>query len=367
MDMKAAVIRTQGGPFSIETLSIDEPRDDEVLVRIVATGICHTDQEAVLGNLPPFAPSILGHEGAGIAEKVGAAVTHVKTGDHVVLSYPHCGHCAACDAGDPIKCPDVIALAISGVRQDGSPTVTDPSGAPVNAVFFGQSSFASRALARGPGVVPIRKDAPLDMMGPLGCGIQTGAGTILNTLKPPAGASIAVFGAGAVGLAAVMAARIAGCGRIVALDRTPARLALAAELGATETVDVSGKTLADIRAAVGEVNFSVEASGATEATEAAIAVLAPHGRCALLGVAKPGSEIRISHEHLLNCRTVTGVMQGDADPQTFIPRLVDYFMAGDLPIDRLIRFFDLHKINDAFARSANGEVIKPVLRMPLHG
>jgi aryl-alcohol dehydrogenase len=366
MDITAAVIRTQGGPFSIESLSIAEPREDEVLVELFATGICHTDQEAVLGHLPPNAPAIFGHEGAGIAIKVGTAVRNVSVGDHVVLSYPHCGHCAHCTSGDPVRCPDVIPLAISGVRTDGSPTVEDASGAPINAVFFGQSSFASHALARWPGVVPIRKDAPLELMGPLGCGIQTGAGTVLNTLRPSEGDSIAVFGCGAVGLAAVMAAKVSGCSRIVALDRASSRLELARELGATDVVDVSDLTLEAIKEAVGEVRFSVEASGSRQASEAAVAVLAPHGRCALLGVSKPGTTITLNHEHLLNCRSVVGVMQGDSDPQTFIPRLVELFMAGQLPVDRLVQFFPLDAIEQAFAASASGEVVKPVLRMPGH-
>lgn len=363
MDIQAAVLREQGGPFAIETLSIDEPRDDEVLVRIVATGICHTDQEVVLGHMPPAPPAVLGHEGAGVVERVGAGVSHVRPGDHVILSFPSCGHCEHCDAGEPVLCAEVIPLAISGTRSDGSAILRDRSGSPVNSAFFGQSSFANFVIARYPNVVPIRRDAPLELLAPLGCGIQTGAGTVLNRLRPKPGSSIAVFGAGAVGLAAVMAAKISECSRIVSVDVNARRLELARELGATETVNVSGLSDEDVVRAVGEVENSIDASGNGQAINAAVAVLKMHGTCALLGVSKPGTRINVDHGYLLNSRTIVGVMQGDANPQTFIPQMVELFVAGKLPVDRLIKSFDLSDINAAFAASASGEVIKPVLRM----
>ena len=363
MTVQAAILREAGGAFAIEDVSLDALRPDEVLVRIVATGICHTDQEAVLGHMPPPVPAVFGHEGAGVVEAIGQEVRNVAPGDHVVLSFPHCGHCAACEAGDPVRCPEIIPLAISGARSDGTTTMHDAEGERINAVFFGQSSFATYSIARWPNVVPIAKDVPLELMGPLGCGIQTGAGSVLNSLKPKQGSSIAVFGAGAVGLAAVMAAKVAGCGRIVVVDRIESRLALARDLGAAETVNADGLSPDEVVAKVGEVDASVEASGAGPAIEAAIRSLAYHGRCVLLGVAKPGTMINVPHELLLNCRSVIGVMQGDANPETFIPQLVELYRSGRLPLDKLVRFYDFTDIQRAFADSASGETIKPVLRM----
>lgn len=363
MMVQAAILREQGGDFAIEEVVLDALRSDELRVRIVASGICHTDQEAVLGHLPPPVPAVFGHEGAGVVEAIGSEITHVAIGDHVVLSYPHCGHCPACDAGDPVRCPDIIPLAISGARSDGSATMHDSGGAAVHAVFFGQSSFATHAIARGPNAVRIDRDVPLDLMGPLGCGIQTGAGAVLNSLRPRAGSSLAVFGAGAVGLAAIMAAKIAGCSRIVAVDRVASRLALAKELGATETIDVGDKTVEQTVAAIGEVDATIEASGAAPAIEAAVKSLAYHGRCILLGVAKPGTTLTVPHELLLNCRSVTGVMQGDSNPAQFIPLLIEHYKAGRLPLEKLVRFYDFGDIQTAFADSAAGSTIKPVLRM----
>jgi aryl-alcohol dehydrogenase len=362
---QAAVLRQQGGTLAIEDVTLDALRPDELRVRIVACGVCHTDLEAIEGNLPPPAPAVFGHEGAGIVEDVGAQVTHVVPGDHVVLSFPHCGHCAACRSGDPVLCPQIIPLAVSGTRQDGSPTMRDASGEPVNAAFFGQSSFATHVITRAPNAVRIDPEVPLDLMAPLGCGIQTGAGAVLNSLRPAPGSSIAVFGAGAVGLAAVMASRIVGCERIVAVDRVASRLELAKRLGATETVDVTGQSIDETIAAVGEADATVEASGAAQATEVAIRSLAYHGRCILLGVAKPGTMINVSHDLLLNCRSVTGVMQGDADPARFIPLLVEHYRAGRLPLEEMVRFYDFADIAQAFADSAAGSTIKPVLRMPV--
>jgi len=363
MNVEAAVLRMTDGPFCIEPLQIDAPRADEILVRVVATGMCHTDHEVVHGHMPPAAPAVLGHEGAGVVEAVGAAVTRLVPGDHVVLSFPSCGTCPACQSGTPVRCDRIVALSISGARADGSPTLRDAQGCPVHGCYFGQSSFATRALARANDAVKVRKDAPLELLGPLGCGVQTGAGTVLNTLKPSPGSSIAVFGAGAVGLSAVMAAKIAGCGTVVVVDRVASRLALALELGATHVVNADRQDALTEIQKLGGVDHSVEASGHPRAVEAAIMALKPHGVCALLGVAAPGTKITLEHSHLLFLRTVVGVMQGDANPQTFIPKLVDYFLEGRLPVDRLSRLYELKDINQALRDSASGAVIKPIIRL----
>jgi aryl-alcohol dehydrogenase len=363
MRIEAAVIREADAPFRIEPLELDDPRPNEVLVRIVAAGICHTDLAVVHRDLPAPTPIVLGHEGAGIVERVGAAVTHLAPGDHVVLTFPYCGECSKCRGGRPAFCEKIMTLAISGGREDGSRTLKDAKGS-VCGCFFGQSSFATHALAYGNNAVKVPREAPLELLAPLGCGIQTGAGTVLNVFKAPPGSSIAVFGCGAVGLAAVMAAKMSGCTRIVAVDRVPSRLEVARSVGATHVVDAGAQNSNEQLAALGEVDFSVEASGNSRALESAVKILKPFGgTCAILGVPSPGSPVTFDHSHINVGRSIIAVTQGDAQPQSFIPFLVKKFLDGELPLDKLVRAYDLKDINTAAADSAAGRTIKPVLRM----
>ncbi len=231
-------MRGKGGPFQIETLTVDQPRADEVLVRIVATGMCHTDIVIRDQVYPVPLPIVLGHEGAGIIERVGSAVRKVIPGDHVVLSFMSCGHCTRCAMGQPAYCERGHPLCFGGTREDGSTASRDSRSEPVHDHFFGQSSFGTYALANERTVVKVPKDLPLERLGPLGCGIQTGAGSVMNALKIGTGASFTAFGSGSVGLSAVMAARIVGATTIIAVDVVASRLALAKELGATHTVNL---------------------------------------------------------------------------------------------------------------------------------
>src|SRR5438876_6487637 len=252
MKITAAVVPIRSAPFELQTLDLAGPRDDEVLVRIVASGMCHTDLHARDGYFPnlPY-PIVCGHEGAGIVEEVGAAVSDLAPGDPVLISFPWCGNCDPCRAEKPSYCVQGRALKSSGKRADGS-TPMSRDGAPVYSCFFQQSSFATFALAPAKDVVRIRRDAPVEMLGPLGCGLQTGAGAVLNVMQPHQGQSIAIFGVGGVGLAGLMAAKIAGCDPIIAIDRLPARLGLARDLGATHTLESKGpETLAEIRKVTG--------------------------------------------------------------------------------------------------------------------
>jgi aryl-alcohol dehydrogenase len=364
MRIEAAVTRQANAPFHIESLELDEPRPNEVLVRIVAVGICHTDLAVVHQDLPAPTPIVLGHEGAGIVERVGAGVTHVVPGDHVVLTFPYCGECSKCRAGRPAFCEKIMTLAISGGREDGSRPLKDGAGS-VCGCFFGQSSFATHALAYANNTVKVPREAPLELLAPLGCGIQTGAGTVLNTFKAPPGSTIAVFGCGAVGLAAVMAAKLSGCSRIIAVDRVASRLEVATAVGATHVVDAGAPDANRQLEALGEVNFSVEASGNSRALEAAVKILKPFGgTCAILGVPSAGSRVTFDHSHINVGRSIVAVTQGDAQPQTFIPFLVKTFLDGKLPLDKLVRIYDFAEINAAVADSAAGRTIKPVLRMP---
>ncbi len=249
MEIKAAVARGAGQPFTLETAALDQPVGDEVLVRIVGVGLCHTDLVARDQTVPYPLPAVLGHEGAGIVERTGPLVRKVAPGDHVVLTFASCGQCPACEAGRPAYCGEFAMRNFGGTRATGGATLRGHDGSDLCGCFFGQSSFASHAIASERNVVKIAADVPLDIMGPLGCSIQTGAGAVLNALQPPTGSSIAIFGAGPVGMAALLAARVAGCDRIIVVDLKQARLDLALELGATDVLNAAeGDPVTAIRA-----------------------------------------------------------------------------------------------------------------------
>ena len=254
-----------------------------------------------------------------------------------------------------------------GRRADGS-TLMSRNGTPVYSAFFQQSSFGTYALTQERYAVKVRKDAPLEALGPLACSGQTGAGAVLNAMQPQPGDSLAIFGVGAVGLSALMAAKIAGCDPIVAVDVHAHRLALARELGATHTIDHTGrdKVVDDVRAgAPGGVRFAIDTSALPSVFREAIDALMPGGTCVLLGSAPPGTDVAIEMPFLQQGRIVRGVVQGESLPQKFIPQLVDLIVAGKFPIERMIKFYDFADINLAAAESSSGVAIKPVLRMPV--
>jgi aryl-alcohol dehydrogenase len=350
--IRAAVLRGAGRPLAIEALDIEGPRDDEVLVRIVASGICHTDIDVCDGGVPGAA--VLGHEGAGVVTEVGRAVRAVKPGDHVVLSYQSCGRCAACGDGRPARCRHFWQLNFGFERFDGTSAYRVGG---VEGHFFGQSSFATHSLVNERNIVSVDRDLPLELLAPLGCGLQTGAGTVLQSLGMTAGQSLAVFGVGTVGLAAVMAARLVGAEPIIAVDLRPHRLTIARGLGATRALDSRKSDVAGEIARItgGGVDCVVEGTGDAALTRAGIALLNAGGRMALLtggaGRTLPGD------------RQVIGVIQGDAVPQTFIPRLIALWRQGKFPYDRLVKIYDFSDINQAIADSKVGKTIKPVLKM----
>jgi aryl-alcohol dehydrogenase len=367
MRITAAVVPSRSAPFAIETIELCEPRADEVCVRILASGMCHTDlhgRDGYFASMPY--PAVFGHEGAGVVACVGSAVSKVAPGDHVIISFPWCGSCSNCRRHMPAHCLQSSRLKMSGTRPDGS-TLASKDGAPVFGAFFQQSSFATHAIANERFVVPVRRDAPLERLGPFACSIQTGAGAVLNVLRPAAGDSFAVFGVGGVGLSALMAARLCGCDPIIAVDIHAHRLALAADLGATHVInhrscsDVVGK----VRTITGDgVRFAVETSALPEVLQEAVRVLMPLGECVLLGSARAGVQAALEMPFLQHGRSVRGVIQGWSQPQSFLPKLVDLMMEGKLPVDRMMTFYDLSDINRAAAEASAGAAIKPVLRMP---
>lgn len=364
MKTTAAVVRERSGSFLLEDIDIAEPRDDEVLVRVVGAGICHTDLAARNQYLPFPLPGVLGHEGAGVVEKVGARVSKVKPGDHVVLAWLTCGTCPACQSGEYVFCPSFFPYNIAnGTRPDGTYTLSDATG-PVHGHFFAQSSFAHFALANERSVVRVPEDVPLEVLAPLGCGVMTGAGAVINSLRPRAGQSIAVFGVGTVGMSAIMAAAVVGCTTIVAVDTVPARLETARHFGATHTVNATqvDATAAVIDATEGGANFSLECVGNPKVFRQSVDVLARRGTCGLVGAVAPNTEVTLNMDLIMNGRAVRGIIEGDAIPDQFIPRLIELNRQGKFPFHELITFYPFDQINHAVEDMEAGRVVKPVLR-----
>jgi aryl-alcohol dehydrogenase len=367
MKITAAVCRETHQPFSLETLELEAPRENEVLVRIVATGICHTDVN--MRNTDGFTPkpTVLGHEGAGIVEKTGASVKKVKPGDPVVITFDSCGTCNSCIRGDAAYCQHMGRHAFSGKRIDGS-TALRKGNEQIHSHFFGQSSFASFSICTERNVIPVDPSVPLELLGPLGCGIQTGASTVINALKVQAGSKIGILGAGSVGLSSVMAARLCGAATIVALDTHAARLEMARELGATHLINGAQEdTFARIREIAPQgLNYVIDTTGHLNIIKEAVNHMAPRGVCALINTAK-GADAHVNIlQMVLGGRTVRGVLQGDSVPEIFIPQMIELYKQGHFPFDRLIRFYDFADINQAVEDMESGVTIKPVIRMPGH-
>jgi aryl-alcohol dehydrogenase len=324
MRIQAAVLSGRNGTWDIGPVDLDECRPDEAIVEIVSSGICHSDLAVRSGDIPlPELPAVLGHEGAGRVLSVGSAVTKVQPGDHVILSFAYCGRCAPCNAEAPARCTEFMRLNVGGRRDDGSHTHSR-DGRPLSS-FFGQSSFATHSIVRECNMVKAPDDLPLEILSAFGCGIQTGAGTVLNSIQPEPGSSIAIFGAGAVGLSAVMAAKIAGCARIVAVDLNPDRLELARDLGATDTFDARQPDILDrIREVGGDgVDHCMDASGAPSAVALAISVTKMRGSVSLVGVPPANAMLNVPLGQLLAIK-VQGVTEGESNPDVFIPQLIKY-------------------------------------------
>ena len=365
MEIKAAVVFETSGPFRIEQLELCDPNDDEVLVRIVGAGICGTDLGAQHGHLPiPPPPSVFGHEGAGVVERVGARVTKVKPGDHVALAWDYCGTCPSCKQGKELYCLNFFLHNFHGARPDGTTTLKKGDQT-IHGSFFYQSSFANFALANERNVVKVPEDVPLEILGPLGCGVMTGAGAVMNSLKPGPGASIAIFGAGPVGMSAVLGADVCGCTTIIAVDVNASRLEMAKELGATHTVNAGEvdpvEAIMDITG--GGAEFSLECVGNPKVLRQAVDVLPRLGVCGLLGVVPPGTEVSLDMDLIMNGRTVKGILGGDAIADLFIPKLIELYKQGRFPFDRMITFYPFDEINRAVEDMAKGKVMKPVLRL----
>lgn len=367
MLIKAAVCRAPRAPMAIEEVELEDPRDDEVMVKITSCGVCHTDIAMRDRHFPIPLPVVLGHEGAGIVEKVGKTVIGLEPGDPVVVTYSSCGRCPSCYAGAPGLCHDIYKYNFICARFDGT-TALKKGGETIHSHFFGQSSFATHIITRPCNILKLDSTKDMDLFGPLGCGIQTGAGAVMNALRPRPGDSLAAFGIGAVALSAIMAARVCGLTTIIAVGRNDKKLETAMEMGATHTVnstkvDNVAHAIRDITGGAG-VNFSVETSGIQELIGQAIDCLSIMGKTVILGSSAKGTQIQTDATAFLNSgKTVLGSVEGNCVPQDLLPRLIALYRQERFPLDKMIRFYPFEKINEALEDSEKGRVLKPVLKM----
>jgi aryl-alcohol dehydrogenase len=357
----AAVLREAGGPYSLESVELDDLRSGEVYVRIEACGLCHTDTN--MQHIVPM-PAVIGHEGAGVVEEVGPGVDYVKPGDRVIISWPACGVCPNCTAGKRYICDDQFGLLFRGTRPDGSKTIKW-NGEWISGSFFQQSSFATRVIAPAEALVKVEADVPMEILAALPCGVMTGAGSVLNAMSVGAQDDLVVFGAGGVGLSGVMAGRLAGADPIIAVDINEERLVLARELGATHVVD-AGKE--DVVARVmeivpGGVRQVLDASGTASAWKAAGQILRYGGTFGSAGV--PMGDTLSGHppDMFSKAIRVQFIMAGLVVSRIFLPRLIKWYQQGRFPVDRLVKTFPFAEINEAFAAAHRGEAVKPVLLM----
>jgi aryl-alcohol dehydrogenase len=361
----AAVVESEGADFALEEVDLDEPRPDEVVVKIEAAGICHTDLTVRDGGLPTPLPAVLGHEGAGVVERVGEGLKGLSEGDRVSLSFDYCGRCPNCQAGKPFYCHEFGPRNFGASRPDGT-TALSRKGEALHSHFFGQSAFASRAVVPRNSVTKVSGDIPFAVLAPFGCGIQTGAGSVMNVMRPQPADALVVSGLGGVGMSAVMAAKVIGCQTIIAVDPNQTRLDLSQELGATHGIDpTKGDVVEEVLKIIGQgAQFSLEMSGSIQALQSAVYCLAPAGVCGVVGAPPGGTEVSLDVNDILSVgRTVRGIVEGESVPSTFIPQLVSLWEKGLFPVDRLIETFDFDQINEAAARAQKGEVIKPVLTL----
>jgi aryl-alcohol dehydrogenase len=357
MKARAAVLRSEEADFVLEDLELPDLADGEVLLRVAGTGLCHTDfvpREGIYGR-PPI---VVGHESAGTVAATAGPVQGLEIGQSVVASFAFCGSCAACTAGRLTNCLDFFRLNLLGAPK-GSRNGTDAGGDPVATRWFGQSSCATYAVVRADSVVPVSTQLPLEWLGTLGCGFLTGAASIFTVFGVEAGASVAVLGTGAVGLAAIMAAKLAGAERLIAVDQNPERLRIAAELGATATIHADAQLGARLTESGRGLDYVLDTTGHPSLITAGADALAPGGACGLVGY--PRGPLTFSAMTLTSGRQVRSIVMGDAVPRVAIPELIRHWESGAMPFDRLITTYPLDEITAAERDMREGRVVKPVL------
>lgn len=366
MEILAAVGRTTDQPFAVERLVLDPPRPDEILVRVEAAGICHTDLLAKGGGMPIRLPAVLGHEGAGVVEQVGSGIRKVKPGDRVMLTFRSCGVCRRCEDGDPAYCYAMPRLNYRGSRPDGT-TPLRLGDSPIAGNFFGQSSFATYCLAYERNTVVLPPDIPFAVGAILGCAVQTGVGSILRSMACPAGSTLMIVGGGPVGLSAVLGARIAECETIIMVEPHSARRDLALAFGATGAFDPAHPDEIKKAVAAGprrSLDFVLDTSGVPAMLDLAMHLLGPRGTLGMVGVPPAGTALPGDPQRVLTLgQSIRGIIEGDSDPDLFLPELFQLYRDGRLPVDRMIASFPLEAINEAVGAQKRGECIKVVLTM----
>ena len=362
MRATAAVLYEIKKPLVVEEVELSDPGAHEVLVRWAANGVCHSDLHVVTGDYPHPLPVVLGHEAAGVVEKVGAGVDTVKPGDHVCSSYiPSCGRCAYCIGGQPTMC--ALRDKPRWLMHDGT-TRLRKDGVPLHH-FLQVAGYATHAVLPEQSVIPIRKDAPLDVACLVSCGVLAGAGPVFNRAKVPPGASVAVWGCGGVGLNTIQAAKMVGAGKIIAVDVVRQKLQWAEEFGATHVVDASkDDAVAAVHAlsGTGGVDFAFEVVGTQRTVEQALLATHRGGTCVVVGVCPAGTRISIDPLLLLQQRVLTGTSFGGGHQRTDVPMLIDLYMSGKYKLDEMIsRRVPLGGLNEAFELMVQGEVKRSVV------
>ncbi|EYF07501.1 NAD(P)-dependent alcohol dehydrogenase [Chondromyces apiculatus] len=363
MEIRAAIARARE-PFTVETCELAPPAAGEVLVKVEACGICHTDLTAKDKGMGTPLPAVLGHEGVGRIQALGEGVRGFEMGERVVMSFGACGQCPSCIEGGPAYCQHALDFNLFGRRVDGTSPIS-LGGASITGHYFGQSSFATHAVAASANLVRLGEDLPVALMASLACGVQTGMGSILNVLDAGPEDTLAILGCGTVGLAAVMAARIAACRRVIAVDLNDSRLELAATLGATDVVNSAREDVGSALGKLGGLTLAFDNTGVPSVIEAAYGALRPRGQIALAGVAAREARIQLDPNRLMATgRVLRGTVEGDATPRVFIPRMVEWYRSGKLPLHKLVTTYPFERINEAVSDMLSGRVVKPVLLMP---
>lgn len=349
----AAVAHTRAGPVQIQDVVLDDLQAGEVLVRLEACGICHTD-EKFRQRLP--LPAVFGHEGVGIVAATGNAVSAVAVGDRVIISYPFCNECVACRRREPYYCERIPALKFAGCRADGTQPVRLGSQG-VTSAFFQQSSFASHAIALEQALIPVGNEAPAGVLAALPCGVQTGAGAVINTFQAAAGEGLLVIGAGTVGLSAVMAAKLVGMDPIVCVEPHASRRALALQLGATQVEESWRHGAAGVR-------YALDTSATVTGLETAIDGICKGGTAGIVSYPDDGESFPFTTKDLfMTVGRIQAIMQGSSVPREFLPQLIEYWRVGRFPVDRLVTTYSFADIDRAFADMRAGDTVKAVLLM----
>ena len=365
--MKAAVQYEVGKPLVVDEVQLEDPQEDEIKVKMVACGVCHSDLTFMKGDMPAPMPVVMGHEGAGIVEKVGPRVTSVKPGDHVLMMVSYsCGKCPLCAQGKPTQCVENLPVMMMACLPGTMGTTRlRKDGKPVNHIF-GLAAMAEYAVVKERSVVKVREDAPLDKICLMGCGVTTGMGAAMNTTGMRPGESIVVYGSGGVGLSAIMGAKLAGAGKIIAVSRSDRKLAVAKQLGADYVVKSGAEDpVAKVKELTGGgADYAIEAVGKAEVMMQAFGSIRNGGKLVIAGMAPLTEILTIMPFEFLLGKTIVGTVQGDIVHSVDVPRFVDMYMQGKIPLDKMISHtYKLAQVNEAYTALEKSEVIRSVVKI----